>query len=286
MSKKVRFCGLLALACSAAFAQSSKLSPDLAALNPRSTAKVIVQWKNAPAITTTTQKGLNLGGLVGSLLSLVVKTLTSINATVLTVPASSLSALAADDADVMSNEPDANRRKARRLAAQGPRWAERMAELELAAPTGLVRDTAAIELGDRGLELRFLGRGHTDGDLWILVSASGSGPGAGIALAGDLVEESGPPAFGTDSFPLEWAGTLDRALELLGPDTVVIPGHGESVDTAFVLSQRAAIDAVAREIRRLHAAGVPADAAVAEGTWALPAQVLHDAVARGYAALE
>ena len=96
MSKKVRFCGLLALACSAAFAQSSKLSPDLAALNPRSTAKVIVQWKNAPTITTTTQKGLNLGGLVGSLLSLVVKTLTSINATVLTVPASSLSALAAD----------------------------------------------------------------------------------------------------------------------------------------------------------------------------------------------
>src|SRR5882757_830910 len=96
MSKKIRFCGLLALACSAAFAQSSKLSPDLAALNPRSTAKVIVQWKNAPAITTTTQKGLNLGGLVGSLLSLVVKTLTSINATVLTVPASSLSALAAD----------------------------------------------------------------------------------------------------------------------------------------------------------------------------------------------
>jgi len=32
MSKKVRFCGLLALACSAAWAQSSKLSPDLAAL--------------------------------------------------------------------------------------------------------------------------------------------------------------------------------------------------------------------------------------------------------------
>ena len=31
-----------------------------------------------------------------------------------------VSALAADDADAMSNEPDANRRKARRLAAQFP----------------------------------------------------------------------------------------------------------------------------------------------------------------------
>src|SRR5438105_1863910 len=97
MSKKVRFCGLLALACSAALAQSSKLSPDLAALNPRSTANVIIQWKNAPTITTTSnQSGLNLGGLVGSLLALVGKTLRSINATALTVPVSSLSTLAAD----------------------------------------------------------------------------------------------------------------------------------------------------------------------------------------------
>ena len=77
MFKKVRLVGLMALASSGVWAQSSKLSPELAALNPRSTAKVIVQWKNAPAVTTTTQKGLNLGGLVGSLLSLVAKTLTS-----------------------------------------------------------------------------------------------------------------------------------------------------------------------------------------------------------------
>jgi serine protease AprX len=101
MSKKVRFCGVLALACSAAWAQSSKLSPDLAALNPRSSAKVIVQWKTAPTVAANQNVAanhglLNLGGLVGSLLSLVVNTLTSINATVLTVPVSSLSALASD----------------------------------------------------------------------------------------------------------------------------------------------------------------------------------------------
>jgi serine protease AprX len=111
MSKKVKFCGVLVLACSAAWAQSSKLSPDLAKLDPHSSAKVIVQWKRAPTVAANqnvaTNGGLlgNLVGLVGSVLSLVVNTLTSINATVLTLPVSSLSTLAADP-NVLYISPD------------------------------------------------------------------------------------------------------------------------------------------------------------------------------------
>jgi glyoxylase-like metal-dependent hydrolase (beta-lactamase superfamily II) len=167
------------------------------------------------------------------------------------------------------------------LAAEGPQWAERMAELELRAPTELVHERDSIDLGDRMLQLRFLGRGHTDGDLWIVVD-TGS---AEIVLAGDLVEQSGPPAFGPDSFPLEWAGTLDRAATLIGPDTLVVPGHGAVVDAAFVRAQRDAIASVAQEIRRLHAAGVPMDSAARQGTWAIEAKALGSAVERGYAAL-
>jgi glyoxylase-like metal-dependent hydrolase (beta-lactamase superfamily II) len=169
------------------------------------------------------------------------------------------------------------------LLAEGPEWAEKLAGLEYAAPTGLVRDHASIDLGDRSLQLRFLGRGHTDGDLWVLVT---DGAHPAIVLAGDLVEESGPPAFGSDSFPLDWVDTLDRGLELFGPDTVVVPGHGATVDVAFVRTQRAAIDAVAQEIRRLHAAEVLVDRALDEGSWEFPAAVLQSAVARGYAALD
>jgi glyoxylase-like metal-dependent hydrolase (beta-lactamase superfamily II) len=166
------------------------------------------------------------------------------------------------------------------LAAEGPQWAQRMAELELVAPSQLVRDRASIDLGDRLLELRFLGRGHTDGDLWVTVS----GP-ARIVLAGDLVEQSGPPAFGPDSFPLDWPDTLDRALPLIGPDALVVPGHGAVVDAAFVRRQRDVIASVAQEIRRLHAAGIPAASAAQEGTWPIDAKALGSAVARGYAAL-
>lgn len=167
------------------------------------------------------------------------------------------------------------------LAEQGPEWAQRMAELEFAAPSELVRDRASIDLGDRALELRFLGRGHTEGDLWISIATGG----AGIVLAGDLVEESGPPAFGPDSFPLEWAETLDRALPLIGPDALVVPGHGAVVDAAFVREQRDAIAAVAVEIRRLHAAGVPVESAASAGAWPMEAKALGSAIRRGYAAL-
>ena len=169
------------------------------------------------------------------------------------------------------------------LLAEGPEWADKLADLDYVAPTELVHKQASIDLGDRALELRFLGRGHTDGDLWIVVADGGA---SAIVLAGDLVEESGPPAFGSDSFPLDWADTLSRGLELVGPNTVVVPGHGAAVDVEFVHTQRAAIDAVAQEIRRLHAAGIPVDHALDEGSWEFPATVLRSAVARGYADLD
>lgn len=88
-----------------------------------------------------------------------------------------------------------------------------------------------LDLGDRQLELVHPGRGHTDGDLVVRV------PDADVLLAGDLVEESGPPSVGEDAFPLEWPLTLDLVLGLLTPDTVVVPGHGAPVDRDFVLRQ-------------------------------------------------
>ena len=168
----------------------------------------------------------------------------------------------------------------KKLAAVDGEWAARVAALEPAPPTELVDEAATLDVGGRLVELRHLGRGHTDGDLWIRV------PDAGIVLSGDLVEESGPPSFGPDSYPLEWAATLDRALAWMGPDAIVVPGHGEPVDRAYIAEQRAQIDAIAQEIRRLHAAGVKRDDAAAEGTWPVSAKALHEAIARGYAALE
>ena len=136
-----------------------------------------------------------------------------------------------------------------------------------------------LDLGDRQVELAHPGRGHTAGDAVVRV------PDADVVLAGDLVEESGPPAYGVDCHPLEWPGTLDVVLALVRRETVVVPGHGALVDRDFVEQQRQDIAITAQTIRDLAAAGVPADRALAEGEWPFDRERLAHAVARGYAQL-
>ena len=137
----------------------------------------------------------------------------------------------------------------------------------------------AVDLGDRAVELVHPGRGHTGGDLVVRLGD------ADVLLAGDLVEESGMPAYGDDSYPLEWPWSLDLVLELVGPDTVVVPGHGAPVGREFVQDQRSAIGVVAQTIRDLAARGVPVDQALETTEWPYPKEHLADAVRRGYAHL-
>jgi glyoxylase-like metal-dependent hydrolase (beta-lactamase superfamily II) len=101
-------------------------------------------------------------------------------------------------------------------------------------------------------------------------------------LAGDLVEESGPPAYGSDSWPLEWPLSLDIVLGLSTSSSVVVPGHGAPVGRDFVEEQRNAIGIVAETIRDLAGRGVPLAQAVEAAAWPFPPGSLTHAVARGY----
>jgi glyoxylase-like metal-dependent hydrolase (beta-lactamase superfamily II) len=92
-------------------------------------------------------------------------------------------------------------------------------------------------------------------------------------------------AYGEDCHPLDWPGTLDVVLNLVGHDTVVVPGHGALVDRDFVEQQRQDIAIVAQTVRDLAAAGVPVDRALDEGEWPLERTALTHAVTRGYAHL-
>ena len=136
-----------------------------------------------------------------------------------------------------------------------------------------------LDLGDRAVELVHPGRGHTAGDLVVRV------PDADVVLAGDQVEESAPPAYGSDCFPLEWPHSLDTVLGLLTARSVVVPGHGAPVDRDFVEQQRNEIGLVAQAVLDLASRGVPADQALAAGQWPWEAARLEQAVARGYAQL-
>jgi glyoxylase-like metal-dependent hydrolase (beta-lactamase superfamily II) len=138
----------------------------------------------------------------------------------------------------------------------------------------------ALDLGDRMVELVHPGRGHTGGDLVVRV------PDADVLLAGDLIEESqlrqGVPGFGADCFPMDWPLTLDIVLGLLTSGSVVVPGHGATVDRDFVETQRNEIGILGETIRDLSTRGVPVAEALDAAEWPFPRDYLADAVRRGY----
>jgi glyoxylase-like metal-dependent hydrolase (beta-lactamase superfamily II) len=157
-----------------------------------------------------------------------------------------------------------------------PELAEGLAEATIRPPDRTVHIEATLDVGGRPVRLCHLGRGHTDGDLVVLI------PDADVVVAGDLVEESGPPDFG-DAYPLEWPETLAALDRLLSPNTVVLPGHGAPVDGAFVRAQHALLTELDWLIRDGHADGAPERAVAQKSPFGADQSLV--AVTRGYAEL-
>jgi len=157
---------------------------------------------------------------------------------------------------------------------------EEVQATRIAPATHTFSSARVVDLGDRYVELVHPGRGHTGGDAVVRVAD------ADVLLAGDLVEESAArgavPGFGDDCYPMEWPATLDLLLGLVGPATVVVPGHGAPVGRDFVEEQRSAIGVVAETIRDLASRGVPVGDALAATEWPYPREELVHAVRRGY----
>ena len=74
----------------------------------------------------------------------------------------------------------------------------------------------SIDLGNREVQVKFLGRGNTGGDAVVYL------PKEKIVIAGDLIVHPIPYIY--DGYPDEWVQTLQK-LAQLDADTIV-PGHG------------------------------------------------------------
>ncbi|MEV4490437.1 MBL fold metallo-hydrolase [Micromonospora coxensis] len=181
-------------------------------------------------------------------------------------------------AAALRDAPDRLRREAyEELRGERPGLAAEVAGTALLAPTHPVHTEAVLEVGGRRVVLRHPGRGHTDADLVVHV------PDADVLVAGDLVEQSGPPAF-EDSYPLQWPDAVAELLRLTTSATVVVPGHGTPVDVDFVRAQHKQLVDLAWLIRAAHTAGAPPERVAAEAPFgARPALI---AARRGYAELD
>ena len=85
-------------------------------------------------------------------------------------------------------------------------------------PTITLEDRLTLYHGGRTIEIRYLGRGHTSGDIAVHL------PEEHIVVAGDLVVWPVPLIGGDQSHVGDWGATLE-GLRALGPK-VIIPGHG------------------------------------------------------------
>ena len=108
--------------------------------------------------------------------------------------------------------------KKAQIALAEPSLAGELAEVVIDPPDRLFETATTIEVGGRPVELRFLGRGHTDHDIVVLV------PGADVVFAGDLVEGGAVPYF-NDGYPLDWPATAEALAGLV--TGTIVPGHGD-----------------------------------------------------------
>jgi glyoxylase-like metal-dependent hydrolase (beta-lactamase superfamily II) len=155
------------------------------------------------------------------------------------------------------------------------------ADVVLTPPTELIGAPVTIHPAGREIELLPLAPGHTDTDLAVFV------PDARTWLLGDVIEQSGPPMFGSGSYPVGWPDALDELLERIEPGDVIVPGHGSVVDRDFVVAQSARLRAVAEFVRSAFEAGADTEAVdLPESlttTW--PDPFIRSALAAGYTEL-
>jgi glyoxylase-like metal-dependent hydrolase (beta-lactamase superfamily II) len=92
-------------------------------------------------------------------------------------------------------------------------------------PNVTYADNLTFYLGDREVQLRWLGHGHTKGDTAIFL------PKERVLFSGDLVEAGATPYTG-DGYIQDWMETLER-VRALGAEALV-PGRGDAVRGARV----------------------------------------------------
>jgi len=126
------------------------------------------------------------------------------------------------------------------------------AELKPTPPNVTLRTNMTLYRGDREIQLRFLGRAHTAGDVVVFL------PKERIVITGDMLTSALSNM--SDAFVNEWVTTLEELKKL--DFATVLPGHGEAfTDRAKIDYFQAYLRDVWTEVSRLKQQGVSAEEA-------------------------
>jgi cyclase len=120
-----------------------------------------------------------------------------------------------------------------------------VAALKPALPTMAFERTMTLYRRDREIHLLYLGRAHTEGDVFVHL------PREKVVITGDAV--IGWTPFMGDGYPEDWVATLDR-LAALEWDTLIM-GHGEPAGRDWLRTFRGYIHDMVEAVREEAAAG-------------------------------
>jgi glyoxylase-like metal-dependent hydrolase (beta-lactamase superfamily II) len=147
-------------------------------------------------------------------------------------------------------------------SASAPAEARRDGGWTLPADAELVADRKTIAMGGEEIQILFLGRSHTGGDLAVYL------PRQKILFLSEIYLNRVFPAM-RSAYPSEWLKALDRAEAMQA--NIYIAGHGFTetgpVSKEEIRAYHKAMEAVIAEATRLYKAGVPVDQAIAQANW-------------------
>ena len=129
-------------------------------------------------------------------------------------------------------------------------------------PVAMTGDKQLVDVGGTEVQVLFLGRAHTGGDLSVYL------PATKILFMSEAYLNRVFPAM-RSAYPTEWVRTIDRALAL--DVQRFVPGHGfveePAVSREELVNYRDALLYVIAEARRLHALRLSADDALKQANW-------------------
>jgi glyoxylase-like metal-dependent hydrolase (beta-lactamase superfamily II) len=132
---------------------------------------------------------------------------------------------------------------------QAEAYLEELKKLKPTLPTRTVARTMTLNERGREIQLHVLGRGHTDGDLYIYL------PKEKVVMTGDALIDWMP--FLNDGYPEEWVQTL-TALEKLD-FTHIVPGHGDVLPKSHLTFFRGYLTDLIAAVKNASAQGATLD---------------------------
>jgi len=133
---------------------------------------------------------------------------------------------------------------------------------KLPADAELVADKKTLTMGGEEMQILFLGRAHTGGDLAVYL------PAQGVLFLSETYLNRVFPAM-RSAYPSEWDTALTKAEQMHA--RIYIAGHGFTefgpVSQEEIVAYHKALRAVIAEATRLYKAGVPVDEAVKQANW-------------------